>query len=213
MDAMTAQNNSAALPQFLDYGICARTLASESESGDLAVVVPLPDGALLAVLDGLGHGADAAAASEAGADVIRSFPQEPLTELVKRCHEALRRTRGAVMSVASIHARSGILTWLGIGNVEAVLFRADSLAPSARESLLLRGGVVGYQLPRLSPSSLRLFPGDTLVFATDGIDSGFYQESPLGWRPQDFADEIVSRYGKETDDAAVLVARYSASPT
>jgi hypothetical protein len=47
-----------------------------------------------------------------------------------------------------------------------------------------------------------------LVLATDGIGSDFHGEMPLGGRPQDAADYILGRYGKKTDDALVLVARY-----
>jgi serine phosphatase RsbU (regulator of sigma subunit) len=35
--------------------------------------------------------------------------------------------------------------------------------------VLLRSGVVGYQLPTLRASTLPIAPGDLLIFATDGI--------------------------------------------
>ncbi|MEN8132970.1 MAG: hypothetical protein ABFS45_22890, partial [Pseudomonadota bacterium] len=85
---------------------------------------------------------------------------------------------------------------------------------SGRETLLLRGGVVGYQLPPLRASQLSITPGDTLVFATDGIRNGFTQglsssgpiflQDPL----QQIADRTLTLFGKATDDALVLVARY-----
>ena len=53
---------------FLEWGAAGRPMPGEMVSGDQYVVWPLPDGVLLAVVDGLGHGpAAAAAASEAGA--------------------------------------------------------------------------------------------------------------------------------------------------
>jgi negative regulator of sigma-B (phosphoserine phosphatase) len=47
-----------------------------------------------------------------------------------------------------------------------------------------------------------------LVFATDGVRSDFSTYSPLGRDVQDTADAMLARYGKQTDDALVLVARY-----
>ena len=48
------------------------------------------------------------------------------------------------------------MTWLGVGNVDGFLLRADNQTKPAHESLFLRGGVVGYQLPSLRPSTLLL---------------------------------------------------------
>jgi len=50
--------------------------------------------------------------------------------------------------------------------------------------------------------------GDTLVLATDGIASGFLSDVSSRDEPQRLADHILDRYGKGTDDALVLVARY-----
>jgi hypothetical protein len=77
-----------------------------------------------------------------------------------------------------------------------------------RESLLLRGGVVGYNLPRSGQSVLTALPDDVLVFATDGVASDFVTEiGPLP-HPQLLADRILARWGLETDDALVLVAQF-----
>ncbi|HMH83340.1 MAG TPA: hypothetical protein VK531_10750, partial [Gemmatimonadales bacterium] len=50
--------------------------------------------------------------------------------------------------------------------------------------------------------------GDTLIFATDGIKEGFAEQLPADATPQQQADHILTRHGKGTDDALVLVARY-----
>jgi hypothetical protein len=51
-------------------------------------------------------------------------------------------------------------------------------------------------------------PGDTLVFATDGISTDFRRELVWSLPPQNAAERILARHGKTTDDALVLVARY-----
>jgi hypothetical protein len=136
-----------------------------------------------------------------------------VTALVESCHQELRRTNGAVVSLASIDPGSRTLVWLGVGNVEAMLLRRDPLARPPRESLLLRGGVVGYQLPPLRPTALPLFPGDLLVFVTDGIGSNFTSEIVCADPVRNVADRILARCGKTTDDALVLVARFLGEST
>src|SRR5260370_41407162 len=64
------------------------------------------------------------------------------------------------------------ITWLGVGNVEAVLMRREAYGGARQESLLLRGGVVGAQLPAISASVHPVSYGDLLIFATDGIRGG-----------------------------------------
>jgi hypothetical protein len=128
--------------------------------------------------------------------------------MVQRCHEALKKTRGVAISLASFGFRDHTLTWLGVGNVEGVLLRADPASSPARETLMLVGGVVGYRLPMLRAMVVTVAIGDTLVFATDGIRNGWAQEVTKDDEPQHIADRIGSRYSKGTDDALVLVARY-----
>src|SRR5262249_17283405 len=133
--------------------------------------------------------------------------------ILNRCHEALRGTRGVVLSLASFDSAEDTMTWLGVGNVEGILFRAEKSVVPAREGLLLRGGVVGYQLPPLRPATIPLGRGDTIVFATDGIRSQFAEESPIGLDPDYAAHDIHARYSKQTDDSLVLVARYEGRPS
>jgi len=181
-------------------------LAGQPESGDLGLVLPFPGGTLIGALDGLGHGDEAAAAARAAAGVLKAQPDAHVIWLVRRCHEALGETRGVVMSLASFSERYATLTWIGIGNVEGLLFRADAAASPRRETLLLRGGVVGFKLPPLGAAVLPVAPGDALVLATDGIRSDFANGLSLTHPPQDVANQILARHAKKTDDALALVA-------
>jgi phosphoserine phosphatase RsbX len=194
-------------------GLATAVRAGEAESGDLSVVLLTPRGALVGAVDGLGHGEEAAAAAKVAVSVLESHLVEPVISLVRLCHEALRATRGVVVSLASIDAVEGVMAWIGVGNVEGILLRADPQAQPAIESLLLRGGVVGgAELPPLSEAVLRMSPGDTLIFATDGIKSGFAAGLTAGIAPQLLANRILRHYAKNTDDALVLAARYFERP-
>ena len=59
-------------PASLDRGIAGVAHEGETRSGDLAVFAPTAAGALACVIDGLGHGPEAADAAELCADVVRA---------------------------------------------------------------------------------------------------------------------------------------------
>jgi negative regulator of sigma-B (phosphoserine phosphatase) len=192
----------------IEWGVASRAFRGEAQSGDLHVIAPFQDGVLAAAIDGLGHGPEAARAARSAADVLAGDPGLSVGRLVERCHAALRGTRGAVMTVAAFDVGRDRLTWTAIGNVEATLCRGAPDAAPARETVVPRGGVVGYQLPALREVSLPIVRGDVLILATDGVSHDFVLE-PLAQIPaQHFADHLLDRYGKTTDDALVLVVRY-----
>jgi hypothetical protein len=180
----------------------------ESESGDLHVVMPFDGGALVAAIDGLGHGPEAALAARSAADTLERHSHRPVMDLLTRCHENLRGTRGAVITLASFNVRGSTMSWAGVGNIEGTLLRADPGEGRKRESVMLVGGVPGHQLPPLRPNELPVSQGDTLVLATDGVRGGYLDVVDWSEPPQQLADHLLAEYGKATDDALVLVARY-----
>jgi len=193
---------------WLETGWATRAMPGETESGDRHVVAMQGDGALVAVIDGLGHGHPAAQAAEAAQRFLERGSRASLSVLLEQAHAALRTTCGAVMSVVSIERRTGAISWLGVGNVEAIVVRAAADARPRYHYMLMRGGVVGKALPPLRVSGLQLLPGDTLVLATDGVRSGFELQMPLAGSPQTIADWVLHRHGKDTDDALALVVRF-----
>jgi hypothetical protein len=199
-------------PVIVDCGVAGRPLEARSVSGDLHVIKSFGYGVLLAVIDGVGHGGEAAAAAAAAADVMQKQTPESVISIVKHCHEAIVKTRGAVLTVASLNALDNTVTWLGVGNVEGRLLRADAGNSHPIESVLLRNGLVGLHLPALHAGVLSLTPGDLLIFATDGIRPGFEHGLNRAEPPQQIADQILNQHFKGSDDALVLAARYLGTP-
>lgn len=192
----------------IEWGIATYTLPSQTESGDRPIVCPLNSGALIGAVDGLGHGRDAAAAADLAVDTLTENAEQSLIALFKLCHAQLRETRGVVMSLALINAVDSAMTWMGVGNVEGVILRAAATAGPRLESLLLRGGVVGDQLPPLYASIVPITRGDTVIFATDGIQRSFVDSLTPHDSSQQLADRILAHHSKGSDDALVLVARF-----
>ena len=191
----------------LEYGLAKHAHVGEGESGDLHMVCCNHNGILIAVIDGIGHGEEAAEAARTAAALLQGSIDEPVISLVEQCHEKLRGTRGAVLSLAFISPEQNMMTWLGVGNVQGVLVRANATRGNAQEPLLLRAGVVGAKLPALQASVLPVSRGDTIFFATDGIQGDFSTSLSARENPQRAADRILSRFRSGNDDALILVAR------
>jgi negative regulator of sigma-B (phosphoserine phosphatase) len=190
----------------LDRGLAAAAHEGETRSGDVAVFVPTSAGALVSVIDGLGHGPEAADAAERCADVVRANAEASAQDLMQICHESLLQTRGAVMTVAWFDLEHSLLSWAGVGNVDARLVRSG---PELREEVaLVFGGVLGYRMPRVRPATMPLERGDLLVMITDGIDAAISPALAGGGSAQALAGRILDRHGKGSDDALAMVVRY-----
>lgn len=186
----------------LAWACRSRPIVAETQSGDACLVAPFPDGELLAAVDGLGHGPEAATAAQKALATLRARPSLPPAEQIGRCHTDLRGTRGAAMLVLSVSYPDARLAWAGIGNVEGWLVTA-----SAREALISRAGVVGYQIGTVRERVAAIAAGDLIALATDGISPRFSNDLERDADPEALADQILAVHGRTTDDALVLVAR------
>lgn len=197
----------------LEWAAATATLPGQTTSGDRCLVLSNAEWAIVAAVDGLGHGEEAAAASQIAVETLKEHQNEPVLSMLRRCDERLRSTRGAVISLASFNARVARITWVGIGNVAGLLFRADPNLP--RETLLLRNGVVGVLgafLPPLQAAIVPIDPGDVLLFATDGVRTDFLEKIDPRVSLQATAERILAQYNKGTDDALVVAARFQGFP-
>jgi negative regulator of sigma-B (phosphoserine phosphatase) len=195
----------------LEWGVAAAPLPGQTESGDRFLVQPYEGGALVAVVDALGHGHRASQIATQAVDMMIRHARDSVTALILRCHEMLRDRHGATISLATFDWPSQRMTWLGIGNVAGVLFPHSLQDEAPVMRLLVRGGVVGGDLPHLRPTVIALAPGDTLIVATDGIQERFADQLPRDLPPQALAEHLFAHYAKSTDDALVLVVRYCVS--
>jgi phosphoserine phosphatase RsbX len=194
----------------IDAAVATLPLPGQAESGDLSLIKRVGGGTLVAVVDALGHGQEAATAAHAAVGALDRYSKESLLELVKRCHAALAGMRGVVLGLAYFDPLGATMTWLGVGNVTGVLIRADQASLPAKVSLLPVAGFIGSELPHPTTRTMTLTRGDTLILASDGIREGFAEGLALTGTPQTMADGILAKHAKGNDDALVLVARYAA---
>lgn len=198
--------------QCVTWSVASRPAPGEMLSGDLHLVCPWSLGVLVAVVDGLGHGEEATFAARRAIDLLAGRPGDSVITLIQDTHRALRATRGAVMTLVSLNTQDDTATAIGVGNVEAVILRAHAQAKPRRESILLRNGVVGCELPVLHASLTPFLPGDVVVLATDGIREDFAQEIGSPETMAQMVDGIMARKYRGTDDGLVLACKYLGKP-
>lgn len=192
----------------MEWSVAAKSAPGETTSGDSYLVKETPSGCLIAVVDALGHGAEAAETAKLAIEALKASEDVSIIQLARKCHDRLIGTRGVVFSLCLLSKQDSTLTWMSIGNVEGTVFHRDTHLTPTQEFLLLRGGVVGDHLPNLSAGIVQVSEGDLLVLTTDGVRTGFHEE--INWKAtsKHIAEAIMQKNWRGNDDALVLVARY-----
>lgn len=157
------------------------------------------------VVDGLGHGIDAArAANEAVAHFQRSRTQA-LADIVQGVHGAIRHTRGAAVGVARIHWASGIVAFAGVGNIAATFVpRAPG---GAMRRMVSHNGIVGHNARKIQAFEYPCGDG-LLVMHSDGIATSWNLPGYPGLlqaHPQLVAAVLYRDHARGRDDATVVV--------
>lgn len=186
-------------------GTWSRPRHGEDMNGDAYFIAEHEGETLLAVVDGLGHGRGAMAASSAALEVLAQWSGEPLDQVVLNVHDALRATRGAVMGAVVIDKEHNSLNYAGVGNVDVrMLGSSDPSRP------IPANGTLGARLSNVRVWPHRWTEGTTLVLASDGISASWdisVYPGLLGKSPQIIAGLLMRDFSRSSDDATVLVYR------
>jgi hypothetical protein len=183
----------------------ARPYPDEVVCGDAFAWNVTADGASLLVADGLGHGAPAREAAGRAVATFLDAPSLAPDELLRRCHAALGRTRGAAVAVARVDPRHMRLSFCGVGNV-----RLWEVPRRGGRGTSLPG-IVGLRLPPLRVFESPLHANDLVVFHTDGLPSGFDVSSVRDVPFQDVPRALTQKHGLASDDVTVVALRTRAT--
>jgi len=184
------------------YGVSHHPLHAESVSGDgwrLAI-----DGTRMSVMvvDGLGHGPQAADAANAAGEAFAEAPFEAPETLLERAHQRMAGTRGGAAAFAR-HDGSGLLRFAGIGNISASLVGGES-----SRGLASHPGIVGAQYRKAHAFDYPHAAGQLLVMHSDGLQSRWrLGDYPGLWQrhPGVIAALLHRDFCRGRDDATVLV--------
>lgn len=187
------------------FGIVSVPVKGETVSGDGFLILPGATRTLYMVVDGLGHGSGAAEAAEEAIAVVQASASETLPEIFTRSHDALKKTRGAAMSIAVMDHERKVLSYAGVGNI------SGTLATGTPRSLVSQNGTLGAVMPR----SIQEFnyPAEghsVLTMFSDGVGSKASISAYSGIQgkhPALIAGLLYRDFSRRRDDATVMVAR------
>jgi anti-sigma regulatory factor (Ser/Thr protein kinase) len=197
-------NADASGPQF-----CATAIAlparGERVCGDGWAFAFDGDRAALMVADGLGHGPEAAEASQAALDTFAEDPMSDLRQMLQATHTRLRSTRGAAVMVLQADVGAATIRSVGAGNVMARLVSGVS-----DRAILCQHGTAGVTIRTPEETSTPWPEHAILVVYSDGIETRWKAEAlmPVLGRDPALAAALLTRHHcRGRDDATVAVLR------
>lgn len=201
-ESKVAASGSTPVPRF---GAVAVPLRGEAVNGDAYCIRPHGDGWTVLVADGLGHGPQAAQASEAAVRVFRQHEREQPARILAAVHAGLGHTRGGAVSVARYEPERGMLTFTGIGNVAGAVVTDD-----AAKRMVSLPGTAGLVARRIQEFEHPFAPRSLLVMCSDGVGTSWSLDAYPGLvaaHPGLIAGVIYRDFARGRDDATVVVAK------
>ncbi|MES2822585.1 MAG: SpoIIE family protein phosphatase [Pseudomonadota bacterium] len=185
-------------------GICV-PYPGEALCGDAWTVVFDNNLLTFMVADGLGHGPDAAIASNTAVNVIAEHQGQSPQALLQRAHVALQKTRGAAVAIGQINMELGQLRFAGVGNIAASVFEV-----ATRRHLLSHNGIAGSNLRKLQEFSQTWESGAMFIAHSDGLATRWNLDKYVGLaqsHPSLIAAVLYRDFTRGRDDVSVLVLR------
>lgn len=160
---------------------------------------------VLFVVDGLGHGADAAAAARAALAVVAKHSNRGPADILAAVDAALRSTRGAAASVAVLQPDAGLCAYCGVGNIAASIH-----ANGAARSMVSHNGILGHQVRKIQEFQYP-FPRDALcLIHSDGLATRWSLDAYPGLEPRHpalIAAALYRDHSRRRDDVTVVALR------
>ncbi len=161
-----------------------------------------------ALLDGLGHGPLAAEASN---QAVKLFQQtdasDTPSDVLRRVHQGIKATRGAVMAVAMFDIGKAVMSFVGVGNIVGIVSNG-----SEAQHLISTDGTVGYNMRTVRPSEIPWTSGSVYVATTDGLSTRWNLNRHPGLtdrHPSLIAHVLHRDFARDTDDATIIVVKAS----
>jgi len=181
----------------LDVAYLCQPARGELVSGDTVVVRDHDGTAMVAVIDVLGHGAEAARVAEVASRFLATASLDGAAALIGSLHQALRGSRGAAAAICVIRERS--FEACSVGNVEVRVLGTPM-------PVIATPGIVGQRFANLRTCTGALASGDRLVCFSDGISSRFALDTIRTLTPRDACAQVMATHRRAHDDATILVA-------
>ncbi len=192
----------------LRFGVATRPRIFGQLNGDAFLVQQWGESALVAVIDGLGHGQFAHRAAQTARQYVEAHYDLPLDQIFRGTGRACRATRGVVMALARFDWGQERLSFASVGNISArVLPRSEPCR------FVIRRGVLGLNAPNAVVTEHPWTPGRVLVLHSDGVATHWEPDGLPGWTGSPatvMANQLLQAMARSDDDATVVVVRDAA---
>jgi len=189
----------------MEVGAICLAKPGEQVSGDACAIHHETNRCLYVVVDGLGHGPDAAAVAREALDVFNKRTAMNPAGIVELMHRALRSSRGGAVAVADIDFNENMVRFAGVGNIAGVIVGLDG-----QRHLVSSNGIVGHDVRHIREFSYPWVKDGLLVMHSDGLGTKWNLASYAGLRgrsPGIIAGVLYRDFSRRKDDITVLVAR------
>jgi anti-sigma regulatory factor (Ser/Thr protein kinase) len=189
----------------LSVGVICEQKQGEVVCGDSWAVLQGRGRVIVMVVDGLGHGLDAATAARAAVDTVQGKAHLDAGNLMDAVHAALRPTRGAAAAIAMLQPESELCTFCGVGNISASIRSAG-----ASRSMVSNNGTLGHTLRRVQEFQYPFPKGALLVMHSDGVATHWDLARYPGLEarhPAVIAAALYRDHSRGRDDLTVLALR------
>jgi len=190
--------HAAALSALASGVICAEK-EGEPVCGDGWTIVQGRGRIVVFVVDGLGHGPEAA----------EKNAQRAAPDIIDAVHGALRPTRGAAAAVALLQPESELCTYCGIGNIAAGI-----RAAGVTRNMVSHNGILGHQVRKIQEFQYPFPKQALLVMHSDGIATHWdLADYPgiEGRHPGLVSAALFRDHSRKRDDLTVLSLRNAAA--
>jgi anti-sigma regulatory factor (Ser/Thr protein kinase) len=176
----------------------------EDVCGDAACILARPDGTVgLLLADGLGHGPQAAAASDQAVRLFRKHPAAEPVDLLTVLHAGLRATRGAAVATALINPASRQVTYGGVGNIAGFITDSGGI-----RRMVSHSGTAGHTAGRMQAFHYPMHHRPVVVMFSDGLATSWSPDGHAGLFSLDptlIAAVLYRDHARGRDDASVVV--------
>jgi hypothetical protein len=163
------------------------------------------------LVDGLGHGPEAAAAAKEAVEVFEDDPFRTLPAMFNLSHVRMQGTRGGAMAAAQIDGVASKLQYVGVGNIAGHLRAVDS---TSGRGLLSHNGTVGVRIRHTQEVSYECPADGLLVMHSDGLQSRWSFDNYPGLavrHPAIIAAILYRDFTRGRDDVTVAAVRISSA--
>lgn len=186
-------------------GVVSLAMRGEPVSGDGWGMRATADHSFFMVVDGLGHGTFASEAAREAERVLADSDATSAANILRDCHDALKKTRGAAAAIAEISPEKGTLTYAGIGNISAVVIDGQS-----RRGIASHNGTLGHQLHKVQEFTVPWNQESILIMHSDGLGTKWDLNQYPGLankHPSIIAAMLYQDFRRERDDVTVMTAK------